>query len=56
MKFDVIVSPKAQNHITHFRETGQVSIIKKIDKLIEELKQHPRTGTGKPKPLKHLNA
>ena len=55
MKYDVIVSPKAQNHITHFRQTGQKSIINKIDKLIEELENHPRTGTGKPELLKHLN-
>ena len=55
MKYDVIVSQKAQNHITHFKQTGQESIVRKIDNLIEELKIHPRTGTGKPKLLKHLN-
>lgn len=34
------------------KKSGQKSILKKISTLIDELRQHPTTGTGNPEPLK----
>lgn len=34
------------------KKAGQKSIIKKINTLVDELREHPTTGTGKPEPLK----
>jgi toxin YoeB len=38
--------------LTH-KKSGQKIIVQKIEKLINELKIHPRFGTGKPEHLKH---
>ena len=43
----------AKNDIKQIRKTGNKSLISKLDKLLEELEKHPKTGTGKPKFLKH---
>lgn len=36
---------------TH-KKAGQKAIITKIKNLVDELREHPTTGTGKPEPLK----
>ncbi|MCL1936984.1 MAG: Txe/YoeB family addiction module toxin [Candidatus Azobacteroides sp.] len=36
------------------RKAGQKSILIKINALINELREHPTTGTGNPEPLKGL--
>jgi toxin YoeB len=33
------------------KRAGQKSIFKKVNTLIDELREHPYTGTGKPEPL-----
>jgi toxin YoeB len=33
------------------RKAGEKVALKKIDALLDELKEHPYMGTGKPKPL-----
>jgi len=38
--------------IEKHRKNNDNSVIKKIELLIDELSKHPKTGTGKPKPLK----
>jgi toxin YoeB len=35
------------------KKVGDKATLKKIDVLINELKIHPKTGTGKPEQLKH---
>ena len=35
------------------KKSGDRSVLKKIDKLIDELKKHPYEGTGQPEALKH---
>lgn len=35
-----------------FKKAGQKPILTKIDSLIEELREHPTSGTGSPEPLK----
>ena len=34
------------------KKAGNKSILKKINSLINELREHPMTGTGNPEPLK----
>ena len=53
IKYEVIISDKAKEHIELFRKSGQEIITKKIDKLLNELKEHPKTGTGHPEFLKY---
>lgn len=36
----------------YFEKTGNLKLIKKINRLLDELKKHPKTGTGKPEKLK----
>jgi len=42
-------------HIEMHKKAGNKLFIKKIENLITELKEHPRTGTGKPEQLKYFS-
>ena len=42
----------ALEQLEEFRKAGNKSMLLKIQKLFEELKFHPQTGTGKPEMLK----
>jgi toxin YoeB len=44
---------KAKEDIAIHKKTGNKVILNKLYSLLEELIQHPFTGTGKPEPLKH---
>jgi len=52
-KYSLEISKKAQNDLILHSKSGDKAIIKKIEKIFEELSDHPFTGTGLPKPLKH---
>jgi toxin YoeB len=52
MKYKLELSPKAEEDIIKIRLSGQIKTIKKLRALLEELKEHPRTGTGKVEQLK----
>jgi len=41
-------------HVEIHKRAGNKILIKKIETLITEIKEHPRTGTGKPEQLKHF--
>ena len=43
---------KASEHIFRLKKSEPLSF-KKLGKLLQELKEHPTTGTGHPKPLGH---
>ncbi|MDR1004877.1 MAG: Txe/YoeB family addiction module toxin [Prevotellaceae bacterium] len=51
MSYKVILSKTAIDDISEFRKVGDKSVLRKIEALLEELKEHPYFGTGKPKPL-----
>ena len=51
MKYNLIITPCAQEDMRKLKLSGDKQAIKKLERLLEELKEHPRTGTGKPKPL-----
>ncbi len=52
-KFIVFLTEKAKNDIAKHKKFGNKSIERKIKTILEELKSHPYSGTGKPEELKH---
>lgn len=53
MIYQVNFSDDAKRHMVKHIQSGNKSIIQKIDSLVTELSEHPRTGTGKPERLKY---
>ena len=51
--YQVEISESAQEDINKFIASGNIIAINKIFKLIDELYEHPKIGTGKPEFLKH---
>lgn len=52
-KFVVFLSKKAEEDLKKHKRSGNKSTEKKIKRILNELKVHPETGTGKPEKLKH---
>ena len=55
MTYHIIISPEAEKGLASLKKSEQTAY-KKALKLIEELQEHPQTGTGHPKPLGHNRA
>jgi len=53
MSYSVEFTPKALEGIDKLRKSGNKTILRKIRKLLDELTEHPYTGTGQPEQLKH---
>ena len=51
--YKVNLSDQAKADYAYFVHSGNQQAMKKIAKLIEELREHPFTGTGKPEQLKY---
>jgi toxin YoeB len=51
--YEISYSETFSQQIEIHRQAGQKSILIKINKLLDELRKHPYTGTGNPEPLKH---
>lgn len=51
-KYTVILAPKAKKHFREIHGSGSKTTIRKIEKLVLELSEHPYTGTGKVKQLR----
>jgi len=47
------ITDTAKEDIKFFIKSGQTGLVKKIEKLLIEIKQTPFSGTGKPEPLRH---
>ena len=52
MKYKIQFTPDANNDIKMFEKAGNKLVLKKINSLLLELSEHPKTGTGKPEQLK----
>lgn len=52
MSYKVELTIKANRQLKEWLRSGQIKIVKKIYDLIEELKEHPTTGTGQIEQLK----
>lgn len=53
MSYLLEFSKIALEDIDKHKKSGDKAILKKINKLLNELKEHPMTGTGQPELLKH---
>jgi len=52
-QYIIVIAEDAKKDLIKIKKTGNKSILKKIDKIISELREHPYTGVGKPEPLKY---
>ena len=52
MTYEVKLSDRALKHVELHRRAGNAPVLRKLDRLLDELEHHPRTGTGSPKQLK----
>lgn len=52
-KYKIEITEKANKDLQKHRKSGNKSNLLKIDKIFQELKEHPYTGTGKPEALKY---
>ena len=50
---EIAYSPDAQKDLERWRLNGDESSKNKITRLIQEISEHPTTGTGKPEALSH---
>jgi toxin YoeB len=53
MSYQIDITKQAQEDIEAHKKAGNKAILKKINTLLEELTEHPFTGTGKPELLKY---
>ncbi len=50
---EIILLPKAQEHLTFWKKTGNKIVLKRIAILTRAITENPFEGIGKPEPLKH---
>jgi len=55
MIYFVELDEVAETHLEMHIKSGNKILLKKIQKLLKELEEHPERGTGKPKKLKYQN-
>lgn len=53
MSYVLEFSKTALEDIEKHKKSGDKATLKKIEKLLNELMEHPTTGTGQPEKLKH---
>ena len=53
MSFVIELTFDAIKDIEKFKKSGDKKVLLKIDQLLNELREHPKTGTGKPELLKY---
>ncbi|MGD8782106.1 MAG: Txe/YoeB family addiction module toxin [Ignavibacteria bacterium] len=53
MSYHLDFSKQAQDDIAFHKNSGNKTVLKKLLVLLEELTEHPFTGTGKPEQLKY---
>lgn len=52
MNYSIDITHEAEEHLNFFAKNNKM-LVNKINKLIEDLKMHPKTGIGKPERLKY---
>lgn len=53
MSYTLRLTPEAIKDIERHKKSGDKKLLKKISVLLDELREHPRTGTGQPEELKY---
>lgn len=52
-RYSVTISDRAKKDLTFLFKCGDKSLLRRIERILEELGEHPYFGIGKPEPLKH---
>jgi toxin YoeB len=52
-KYQLEFRETAEKDLAKHKKAGNKGTIKKIEKILHELEEHPYTGTGNPEQLKH---
>jgi len=53
MSYTLKLTTNAIEDIEYLKKAGDKATLRKLGVLMEELTEHPRTGTGQPEELKH---
>ncbi len=53
MTYKLVFSEIALDDIKKHKKSGDKGVLKKLEKLLNELMEHPTTGSGQPEQLKH---
>jgi toxin YoeB len=53
MRYTLRFTPNALQDIERHKNSGDRKLLQKIEILLNELREHPTSGTGKPEMLKH---
>jgi len=53
MGYHLDFTDKANDDIASHKKSGNKAVLNKLHTLLQELAEHPFTGTGKPEPLKY---
>ncbi len=53
MSYVLEFSDQALEDIENHKKAGDHSVLKKLQRLLNELQEHPMTGAGQPEKLKH---
>lgn len=56
MSFSIDLTEEAILDLEKHKRSGDKKILQKIDKLFNELREHPYSGTGKPELLKYYES
>ena len=52
MSYVLELSESVLEDIEKHKKSGNLPVLKKLERLFKELREHPKTGTGKPEQLK----
>lgn len=53
MSYELEFTDIALSDIEKHKKSGDKVVLRKLEKLLNELREHPKTGTGQPEILKH---
>lgn len=54
--YELIISEDVNIDIQHHIKAGNKKVVQKILSLLEEMRKHPRSGSGKPERLKYIDS
>ncbi len=53
MSYEIEYTDIAKSDIEKHKKSGDKKLLRKLDDLLNELREHPASGTGQPEQLKH---
>ena len=52
-RYKIVLTNTAKNHLRDWQRSGQIIALKRIERILIELSQHPYSGIGSPELLKY---